>query len=116
LVLKWLLMLLLAWAARSACIRGAPQPAQFGFVLEEGWQFAVEQFHELLGRHRAPVGVPEAGTEGIFDLAFLTIGQFYFDPGARLVFPFGFARFMLAGFGFFWPSHSGSLKWGLNWS
>ena len=45
-----------------ARVRGAPQPAEFRFVLEEIGQLAEEHLHELPHGHRRAIGMPEGRT------------------------------------------------------
>jgi hypothetical protein len=51
--------------------RRAPEGAEFGLVLEKLWQLPEQQLHELLGRHRRAIGMPERGGRHVLDGASL---------------------------------------------
>jgi hypothetical protein len=56
-------------------IRGAPQRAELGLILEELRQLAEQHLHELLRAHRRPVRMPEGRHHHVLDGPLLAIGE-----------------------------------------
>ncbi len=62
-----------------AGVGGAPERAELFFAGEEFGEVAEEHGHELLCGHGGAVGMPEGGDHHVLDLAFFSVGEFYFD-------------------------------------
>src|SRR5690606_18409901 len=64
----------------AAGVRPAPEPAQFGLILEEVGDVAEHALHEFGGRHRLAIGAPEAGGHHVLDLSGLAIRELDLHP------------------------------------